>query len=99
MIDIFNLAQLKFYHKFLNRNVPAYFHTLPFITRESMHGLNIRFGQELNVPRIQHAFAKNSIRFSIPTLTNATPRNIADKLHTHSFNSFIKYTKLKYIEN
>ena len=64
-----------------------------------MHGLNIRYGQELNVPRIQHTFAKNYIRFSIPTLINATPRNIADKLHTHSFNSFIEYTKLEYIEN
>ena len=42
---------------------------------------------------------QNSVRFSIPTLINAAPRNIADKLYTHSFNSIVKYTKLKYIEN
>ena len=44
-------------------------------------------------------FAKLSIKFNIPTLINATPRNIADKLHIHSFDSFIKCTKLKDIEN
>ena len=98
MLDIFNLAQLKFYHKLLNLNAPAHFHTLPFVSRESMHGLNIRYGQELNAPRIHHTVAQNSIRLSIPTLTNATPRNIADKLHTHSFNSFVKYTQLNILK-
>ena len=50
-------------------------------------------------PKIYHTLAKHSIRFSLPTLINATQRNTAHKLQTHSFNSLIKYTKLKYIIN
>ena len=98
LLDICNLTQLKFYNKFLNLNVPAYFHT-PFVTRESIHGLNTRYSQGVYVPRIYYTFVEHPIRFSIPTLINDTPRNIADKRHSHSFDSFIEYTKLKYIEN
>ena len=99
LFDICNLTQLKFYNKFLNLNVPAYFHTPPFVTRESIHGLNTRYSQGVYVPRIYYTFVEHPIRFSIPTLINDTPRHIADKRHSHSFDSFIEYTKLKYIEN
>lgn len=97
--DIFKLAQLKFYHKYLNKNIPNYLQKLPFVTRESMHGLNTRFGNELYVYRPNHSFAKKFLRYSLPTLVNTTPRNVADKLHTHSFDSFVKYAKNVYIDN
>ena len=36
---------------------------------------------------------KNIIRHSIPNVINNTDRNIIEKLHTHTFDSFVKYAK------
>ena len=40
---------------------------------------------------------KNIIRHSIPNVINNTDRNIIEKLHTHSFDSFVKHAKKMFI--
>lgn len=97
--DIFKLSQLKFYYKYIHRDLPAYLQNFQFVTRASVHGLNTRYSNELVVPRIYHAFAENSIHYSIPKLINATPHNIAEKLYSHSLVSFSVYAKNEFIKN
>ena len=41
----------------------------------------------------RHTFAKNIIRHNIPNVINNRDRNIIEKLHTHSFDSFVNYAK------
>ncbi len=71
--DILKLQELKFYFKYINRKLPYYLQSLPFSRNSDIHH------HELNT---RHA--KQCIRFDLPKVINSTPRQILDKIHTHS---------------
>ena len=91
--DIFNLSQLKFFHKYINTQLPDYFQKISFIQRNELHQHNTRDNHRLHVYVRKHIFADNCIRQSIPKLLNETALCIKQKLYTHSLHGFSSYTK------
>lgn len=94
--DIFTLAKLKFYHRFVNNQHPSYLQNLPLQSNTSVHNYNTRNSNNIHRNRISHTFAKQSTRFDIPITINKFPDLIKDKFSTHSLGGFAQYTK-KYL--
>ena len=97
--DHFLLYQLKFYHKYMNNNLPLYFQNLQIIRPRDIHD---HFTRSLNIVqsyRIQHEFAKKCIRYNLPNLLRNTDENILSKVHTHSLEGYSLYIKRLYIRN
>ena len=82
-IDTHKLAKLKFYHKFIHNNLPTPLQNLPLTTIENQHRHNTRNSQNIHRVRVQHTFAKQSLRYDLPITVNALPPAIKDKLVTH----------------
>ena len=94
--DILRLKALKFYYRYSNSQLPGYFENM-FQVATSTHPHNTRYK---DVPRITlpvRNSTKFTIRFYIPALINETPANIMEKIFTHSYSGFSKYTKLQFI--
>ena len=64
--DIFTLFQLKFYHKLINNKLPSYFTNMQFEQNQNIHRYNTRGRININLPKINHSFAKRCIRYSLP---------------------------------
>ena len=97
IFDIFKLYQLKFFHKFLNRKLPTYFQSLPFVFNENFHGVNTRQRRNLHINRVAHSFAEKCIRYNLPKLINDTNPLVFKKFFTHSFHWFSNYSKRFFI--
>ena len=97
--DTHKLAKLKFYHKFLNEQLPTPLQNLPLTTLENQHRHNTRNSQNIHRVRVQHTFAKQSLRYDLPVTINALPPLIKDKLATHSLDGFANYAKSYIISN
>ena len=95
--DIFNICQLKFFHKYTNSKLPKYFQNIPFVPRNELHNYNTRDNHMLHIHVKKHNFAQKCIRQSIPKLLSSTPFRIKQKLHTHSLTGFSNYVKQFYI--
>ena len=92
--DMYKLNCLKFYHKYLNSNLPEYF--------QGFYGrANRTYNTRNTLPDIQHTrtnIAKNRLRHYIPNLLRNTSESVLSKLSTHSLKGFSEYTKRYYIE-
>ena len=96
--DIFVLNQLKFYHKLVNNKVPEYLNSLQLIENNTIHQHNTQIARNIHTIRVKHSFAKKCLRYNLPILINNTPKNIKDKVYTHSLPGFSTYIKKIYIE-
>lgn len=97
--DIFHIMKLKFYHKFINKNLPENLLCLPFNVRENTRNYSLRSDNKLTLNRVNHAFAKNTLSFSIPYTINQLEENVFSKLFTHSLNGLAYYVKQLIIKN
>ena len=70
--DIFKLHQLKFYYKITKMLLPSYFNCIPLTNINSLHHHNTRAARNLYTHRVNHEFAKKTIRFSIIKIVNNT---------------------------
>lgn len=95
--DIFQIQKIKFYHKFLNNNIPKYFSDIFTDLNNNAHYYNTRNQNDIILPRVKHEFAKKRIRYSIPEFINNCPALIKDKLHTHSIKGLSLYAKNYYL--
>ena len=91
--DIYLIAKVKFYHKFINNNLPPAFSNLSFPSGENRHEHNTRQKKALVQPTTKHKFAFASILFSIPKAINGLPQCINDKFLTHSLKGQCLYLK------
>ena len=91
--DILKLQQLKFIYKLLNKSLPKYFESMYPNYGYNIHSYNTRSRSAVAVPRIRHAFAKQSIRYDIPTLLNDISTSILNKIDTHSLLGYSQYIK------
>ena len=91
--DIYTLSMYKFYYKYVHNKLPATLLELSFITVESIHDHNTRQQSNLIIPKINHVFAEQSLRYAIATLMNNSPENVKGKIHTHSFIGYSYYVK------
>ena len=93
------MQQLKFYHKFVNNNLPLYFYRQHFFPNRSNHNYDIRYSDNLTIPFVKHTFAQKCIRYNIPKLINQTDKSITDKCFSHSLHGFSVYVKKMFIQN
>merc|ERR1712004_581692 len=87
------LNMLKWYHRYINKKLPLYFLEYNIISQGDIHDHNTRGREHISqpVPRLHRA--RRCLRNYIPTLINATPKIVVEKVHTHSFEGFSKYAK------
>ena len=77
---ILQLQELKFYHKYINKKLPAYLQSIPLKQIKSFHEHLTRSHLKLHITRTNHRFAERCIRNSIPLLVNTMPMEIINKI-------------------
>ncbi len=93
LMDILTLQELKFYYKYKNNGLPYYLQNVPFHYNSLTHQTNTCTQQNILVGRTAHEYAKQCIRYDLPMLVNNTPKEILDKIDTHSLRGFAGYIK------
>jgi hypothetical protein len=93
--DMYQLASLKLYFKYINDLLPECFSTM-FDSTRLEHGYDLRH-HRLPVPVSRKVFTSKCIRYSIPNLVNNMPLNITAKFQTHSLQGFSNYVKRYFI--
>ncbi len=76
--DIYILNELKFYHKYINNNLPHYFQMLPLNPNNEIHNHNTCYSDNLHIRRANHKFAQMCIRHNAPILINNSDQSIKD---------------------
>ena len=94
--DMYKLQQLNFFFKLKHQTLPQYFTSFSTTMNTEIHQHNTR-RRSIFQARVNHEFAKTSLRNSLITLINKTPAIITDKIHTHSFHGFSTYAKNHYL--
>ena len=91
--DLLTLHTLNFAHDLFNNKLPPYFSTFANNITQIEHCHNLRQRQAYRTVFVKHAFAQRTIRYFLPTTLNTTPKNVTDKLLTHSKKGFSNYVK------
>ena len=81
LTDIYKLQQQKFYYKFVNHKLPFYFQS--FSLERGSHS-NHYFTKNIPLPKMNHDFAKVTLRNCIPYTINHLLINIKSKVFTHT---------------
>jgi hypothetical protein len=97
--DLYRLNCLKFYHRFVNENLPLPLQNLSIQTNSSVHEIHTRQSTFLHVPRKNTELGKKSLCYSLPILVNSQPKVIVQKATTHSLHGFSVYAKNLFISN
>ena len=95
---ILKLHELKLYYKFIHIRLPVYLQNLKLDQNSSIHNLNTRGQHNIHTTRVQHEFAKHSLRYTLPHTINNTPNIILNKIYTHSLHGFATYIKIFFIQ-
>ena len=91
--DMYKINVYKFYYKFQQKNLPLRLCLLDIKFNHEMSNYVLRNNEELYVPRVDHEYAKQSIRYNVPSLVNQLPQCIKQKYSTHSLKGFVLYVK------
>ena len=94
--DIYKQSLLKFYFKYKKETLPIFFSGM-FDHIYPTHNYATRLREQPVIARCRTLVAKNSLRYSLPQEILNTPKNILDKLSTHSFYGFSSYAKAYFI--
>ena len=97
--DIFTISKFKFYHKYINNKLPDNLQKLPLQLNQEIHQYNTRQSRNIYTPRFHHSYAKNCIRFDLPSTINTAPLHIQNKIYTHSIQGLANYMKNYYLQN
>ena len=95
---ILKLHELKLYYKFIHIRLPVYLQNLKLDQNSSIHNINTRGQHNIHTTRVQHEFAKHSLRYTLPRTINNTPNIILNKIYTHSLHGFATYIKNFFIQ-
>jgi hypothetical protein len=91
--DIIKVKAAKFYYKYCNDQLPAYFKSFQLRAQNSLHNYNTRRNNSIISRRTNTVFARNCLKHYLPTLINTLPHLVTDKIYTHSFDGFSTYIK------
>ena len=97
--DIYKLHCLKFFHRYVNENLPSPLQCLPIHKNSVVHAQNTRQSSYLHVPRKNTELGKKSLCYSLPVLVNSQPKCIVEKVETHSLHGFSFYAKNVFISS
>ena len=94
---VLKLHELKLYYKFAHKKLPVYLQNLPIHQNNSTQNFNTRGQYNIHTIRVQHEFAKQSIRYTLPHSTNNAPDLVKNKKNNHSLHGFVMYVKHYYL--
>ena len=85
--DLCALQDYKFCFKFEHSMLPHYFITeMKNYFQQNTHGYLTGQTNNLKLPIVRHEFAKHCISNKYPLIFNNMPKNIKEKIYTHSVN-------------
>ena len=87
------LQELKFYFKYIHKNLPAYLLDWELISNVNIHFHDTRTSSKIHTVRTKHEFAKKIMKYNLPHIINDTPVIVVEKIHTHSLRGFTSYAK------
>ena len=98
---ICTLKLIKFYNKLINKQLPQYFNSFTCEANSDIHGYNTRSRNKLHtcIPKTNHNFAQNNLRYRIIQTLNKLPDNVFRKMYTHSIYGLTSYAKKYFISN
>ena len=79
--DICTLNEIKFFYKLINKQLPQYFNSFTCEANSDIHGYNTRSRNKLHIPKTNHIFAQNNLRYRIIQTLNKLPDNVIRKLY------------------
>ena len=91
--DQLRLQELKFYFKYIHKNLPAYLLDWEFISNINIHFHDTRTSSKIHTVRAKHEFAKKCLKYNLSHIINDTPAIVVEKIHTHSLRGFATYAK------
>ena len=91
--DQLRLQELKFYFKYIHKNLPAYLLDWEFISNANIHIHDTRTSSKIHTARSNHEFAKKCLKYNLPHIINDTPEIVVEKIYTHSLRGFTTYAK------
>ena len=91
--DQLRLQELKFYFKYIHKNLPAYLLDWEFVSNVNIHLHDTRTSSKIHTVRTKHEFAKKCLKYNLPHIINATPAIVVEKIQTHSLRGFTTYAK------
>ena len=90
--DIYKVSILKFYFKYKNDMLPAYFTDI-LENPATLYEYGTRHRPDFQEITSRTVSAEKAVRYAAPSIIQDTPNIITDKIHTHSINGFSMYTK------
>ena len=98
--DQLRLQELKFYFKYIHKNLPAYLLDWEFISNVNIHLHDTRTSSKMHTVRTKHEFAKKCLKYNLPHSINAHSINaiVVEKIQTHSLRGFTTYAKQFHIQ-
>ena len=81
---ILKLHEFKLYYKFIHIRLPVYLQNLKLDQNSIIHNINTRGQHNIHTTRVQHEFAKHSLRYTLPHTINNTPNNYNTKQNIHA---------------
>ena len=91
--DQLRLQELKFYFKYIHKNLPAYLLDWEFISNVNIHFHDTRTSSKIHTVRAKHEFAKKCLKYNLSHIINDTPAIVVEKIHTPSLRGFATYAK------
>ena len=91
--DQLRWQELKFYFKFIHKNLPAYSLEWEFISNVNIQLHDTRTSSKIHTVRTKHEFAKTCLNYNLPHSINAIPTIVVEKIQTHSLRGFTTYAK------
>ena len=91
--DLLKVQILRFYYKFIHKQLPAYLQSWPINQNTHIHNHFTRKHNKIHTFRTQHEFAKKCLKYNLPHIINNTPDILKDKVTTHSLQGYISYAK------
>ena len=95
--DIFDVQCMKFWYNFVNKKLPNYFRDM-FKYNHEVHDIGTRSHDQLHLYPTRTSGARNVLRHHIPELLNTFPKNLIDKIKTHSLYSISHHIKCYLID-
>lgn len=96
--DILKLQELKFYFRYIHKNLPDYLLKWQIVPKDNIHNYDTRNTQNIYTFRTKHDFAMKCLKYNLPHAINNTPDLIKDKIYTHSMRGFSIYVKNYFLQ-
>ena len=96
--DILKINTLKFCFKLQNNNLPIYFRSYHYRTQQEIHGRDTRYNYLIPTNLVTTQRAEKCLRNNIPWIINSIPRNLLEKMNTHSYQGFSQNAKKYYLD-